>query len=146
LQLASAKPGKLIIVAGGTGLYPFSDLIDLLCKELLVRMKPNTIDTIYRLSPVLKTRSFDQFFFELILSFHNISDIHPITLEQLIFLSNNHPKFNLTMKIDEEGRKRLSSTKILFRSGAFDNLISKELENIKNISKIYVCGPPRMNE
>lgn len=32
LQLASAKPGKIIIVTGGTGLYPFSDLIDLLFK------------------------------------------------------------------------------------------------------------------
>jgi hypothetical protein len=28
------------MVAGGTGLYPFSDLIDLLFKELLMKLKP----------------------------------------------------------------------------------------------------------
>jgi NAD(P)H-flavin reductase len=40
LQLSSVKPGKIIVVTGGTGLYPFSDLIDLLFKELLVKIKP----------------------------------------------------------------------------------------------------------
>lgn len=33
LQLPDTKPGKIIIVAGGTGIFPFCDLIDLLYKE-----------------------------------------------------------------------------------------------------------------
>lgn len=35
LHLQELTPGKVIIVAGGTGLYPFSDLIDLLFKDLI---------------------------------------------------------------------------------------------------------------
>jgi NAD(P)H-flavin reductase len=31
--LNEVKHGKVIIVAGGTGIYPFSDLIDLLYKN-----------------------------------------------------------------------------------------------------------------
>lgn len=37
LQLTHTQPGKIIIVAGGTGLFPFSDLIDLLYKEQLIQ-------------------------------------------------------------------------------------------------------------
>lgn len=36
LQLSSTKPGKILIIVGGTGLFPFSDLIDLLYKEQLI--------------------------------------------------------------------------------------------------------------
>ena len=32
LKLEKVTPGKLILVAGGTGLFPFSDLIDLVYK------------------------------------------------------------------------------------------------------------------
>jgi len=32
LQLASTMPGRIIMVVGGTALFPFSDLIDLLYK------------------------------------------------------------------------------------------------------------------
>ena len=40
LQLAQTKPGRIIMVAGGTGLYPFSDFIDLLFKEQLIKDRP----------------------------------------------------------------------------------------------------------
>lgn len=32
LQLEDTQPGKIVMVAGGTGLFPFSDIIDLLFK------------------------------------------------------------------------------------------------------------------
>ena len=37
LSLGSTVPGDIILFAAGTGLYPFSDLIDLLFKSLLVK-------------------------------------------------------------------------------------------------------------
>ena len=40
LEFAHLKPGKIIMVAGGTGLYPFGDLIDLLFKSLLLSNSP----------------------------------------------------------------------------------------------------------
>ena len=33
LQLGQTRPGRIILVAGGTGLFPFSDFIDLLFKD-----------------------------------------------------------------------------------------------------------------
>jgi hypothetical protein len=99
LQLSSAKPGKIIIVAGGTGIYPFSDLIDLLFKELLIRMRPACTEQIFRLSPILKVKSFDMFSFKLFLAIRSLADVHPITLQQLLFLSNHHQRFALTVKI-----------------------------------------------
>ena len=42
LQLAQTTPGKIIIVAGGTGIFPYSDFIDLLYKEQLMLHQPET--------------------------------------------------------------------------------------------------------
>ena len=36
LRLEELKAGKIVIVAGGTGLFPFSDLIDLLFKDQVI--------------------------------------------------------------------------------------------------------------
>jgi tRNA A37 N6-isopentenylltransferase MiaA len=47
-------PGKIIIVAGGTGLYPFSDLIDLLFKNSIANSDPQTQASIFGISPILK--------------------------------------------------------------------------------------------
>lgn len=41
LQLGTLSAGRIIIVAGGTGLYPFSDLIDLLFKATLIKLNPS---------------------------------------------------------------------------------------------------------
>jgi hypothetical protein len=35
--MAELTEGKIIIAAGGTGLYPFSDLIDLLFKRKFIK-------------------------------------------------------------------------------------------------------------
>ena len=35
MALQDKKPGKIIILAGGTGFYPFIDLIDILYKKAL---------------------------------------------------------------------------------------------------------------
>ena len=37
LELENTKEGRVIVVAGGTGLFPFSDIIDLLFKYQIVR-------------------------------------------------------------------------------------------------------------
>lgn len=36
LELEVTKPGKIVIIAGGTGLFPFSDFIDLLFKTAVL--------------------------------------------------------------------------------------------------------------
>lgn len=79
-------------------------------------------------------------------AFNQISDIHPITLKQIAFLSEFHPNFTLTLKTKSRNNDLLGSKKINFHNGGFDTLLEKELAEINKISKIYICGPPRMNE
>ena len=54
LKLASTAPGKILIVAGGTGLYPFSDIIDLLFKSSVLSSDPQTQSSVFAISPILK--------------------------------------------------------------------------------------------
>lgn len=40
LKLGEIKEGKIVIVSGGTGFFPFCDLVDLLFKQLLIKKLP----------------------------------------------------------------------------------------------------------
>ena len=63
LCLDEIKGGKIILVTGGTGLYPFCDLIDLLFKHLLILNFPNCKDTLFDKDPILKSNPFQNFTF-----------------------------------------------------------------------------------
>jgi hypothetical protein len=73
-------PGKVIIVAGGTGLYPFSDLIDLLFKTQVARTDKSKQLLIFQQNPLLEATPFEHFSFHLLLAVHQTEDIHPVTL------------------------------------------------------------------
>ena len=75
------------MVVGGTGLFPFSDLIDLLYKKELINHNSQLKREVLKLSPVLANKPFDQFTFEMLAAFNSIDDIHEITLQQLVYLS-----------------------------------------------------------
>lgn len=53
MKLHNLKPGKVIIVAGGTGLYPFCDLLDLLFKDNLVERNAAHKPLVFKQDPVL---------------------------------------------------------------------------------------------
>ncbi len=53
LQLKELGPGKVIIIAGGTGLLPFSDLIDLLFKDEYSKVNPAFKKRFCEVSPIL---------------------------------------------------------------------------------------------
>lgn len=57
LKIETNKPGKIIFVAGGTGFYPFMDIVDLLFKQKVLKEKKESAeirDRILGLNPVLK--------------------------------------------------------------------------------------------
>ena len=87
LRLHNLTPGKVIIVAGGTGLYPFCDLIDLLFKENLAERNTAHKAFIFKHNPILEDKPFAQFKFHLMLAVNQIEDVHPITLRQIVELS-----------------------------------------------------------
>ena len=102
LHFGELRPGKIIIVAGGTGIYPFCDLIDLLFKTLLLSTRPDLTNMILENDPILRNNPFNNFIFSIYLAVANLDDIHPITLAQLNELSK-HPNFlKLMLKISNK--------------------------------------------
>jgi tRNA A37 N6-isopentenylltransferase MiaA len=64
LELAELLPGRVAIFVGGTGLYPFCDLIDLLFKAEILKTADNKLKAeILALYPVLKNNPFSKFSF-----------------------------------------------------------------------------------
>lgn len=93
-------PGKVIIVAGGTGLYPFSDLIDLLFKAQIARTDKSKQLLIFQQNPLLEAAPFEHFSFHLLLAVNQAEDIHPVTLMQLFELAEGpFSKFKLTLRL-----------------------------------------------
>ena len=74
-------------MVGGTGLLPFSDLIDLLFKaQLMKEGNPQVAQYIAQTNPILASKPFESFSFDFLGSFNFLSDIHPITLAQISYL------------------------------------------------------------
>lgn len=83
LQLGKVEAGTILIIAGGTGLFPFSDLIDLLYKDALIRKDHPYKNFIIQNNTILSANPFAKYHFKLFLACQFIEDIHPITLKQL---------------------------------------------------------------
>jgi len=79
----------VIIVAGGTGIYPFSDLIDLLYKSCLLSTHNKLRKAILSGDPILATKPFADFSFTFYLSLNYLEDLHPLTFAELDELSRN---------------------------------------------------------
>lgn len=59
--MEDTKAGRVIVVAGGTGLFPFSDLIDLLFKDQAVKEGNKLSQELLNADPVLKQKPFEKF-------------------------------------------------------------------------------------
>lgn len=53
LSLDSFKDKRIVLFAGGTGLYPFSDFIDLLYKSMVMETNPGLSDMLIESDPIL---------------------------------------------------------------------------------------------
>lgn len=105
LELETTNPGKIIIVAGGTGLFPFSDLIDLLFKDAFIKNNSTNnrvADSIYSISAILKKKPFDGFSFTFLIAVNYPEDIHPITMAQLSYISNYSDKFKIVLRVNRD--------------------------------------------
>ena len=105
LELETTNPGKIIIVAGGTGLFPFSDLIDLLFKDAFIKNNSTNnrvADSIYSISAILKKKPFDGFSFTFLIADNYPEDIHPITMAQLSYISNYSDKFKIVLRVNRD--------------------------------------------
>ena len=62
-------PGLIVIIAGGTGIYPFIDLIDLLCKNMMLKQKPELKQKILQHTPAAADPILETFSFTWLLGF-----------------------------------------------------------------------------
>jgi NAD(P)H-flavin reductase len=72
LSLDCVPATSIVLFAGGTGLYPFSDLIDLLFKAKLVRENHQMRDELLQRDPVLKSRPFERWNFQVYLAVNDL--------------------------------------------------------------------------
>lgn len=99
---------------------------------------------IYMHNPLLESKPFQHFSFHLMLAVHQIEDIHPITLMQLLELVQHSKKFKLTLRLAVEPQEfRGSHPELAYTSERFDKLLIKEM-NSEPFRKVWVCGPPAM--
>ena len=67
-QLDQLEAGEVFIIAGGTGIYPFLDLIDLVYKKHLITVKPHLANEILSLNPLLRSGLLERFAFTVYLA------------------------------------------------------------------------------
>lgn len=146
LALGEMNPGNIVLFAGGTGLYPFSDLIDLLYKSMIVEKGSSEMNVFLKNDPVLNEKPFKSFNFTLYLAVNTIEELHPVTLTQCEMLSEAGILLTYVktkeMKIQEFKTKY---PKIQTINDRFQHFI-KPLANDPNLSQIYICGPTRFSK
>lgn len=132
-------------MAGGTGIYTFSDLIDLLYKDYLVGVRPEVQEEVYKISPVLKGKPFEAWEFALLAAFNSLEDLHEITFSQLAELSANGI-IDLTLKVKKDKEKHAEYfKKAEFTSDSFDVVFRRQLK-VEKTSKVLISGPPKMSQ
>ena len=129
LALQEKNPGKIILLAGGTGIYPFIDTIDVLYKKAL---EHPIKEMILEMNPAVTDPCLDSFNFVIYASFTSQSDLHPMTLYQLNDLSWMLPKtkFLCYVKIGEtQKRREFSKTypKVKLSQERFEEFLGKHV-------------------
>lgn len=145
LDLDTAHPGRIVIVTGGTGLFPFSDLIDLLFKTQIIEEGHKLTRQLLTADPLLQHKPFEKWFFVFLIAVAAPEDIHPITFDQLVKLSLNQSKIKIVIRVSKNADKlKKNAGNIEFVTEYFNKRTIFEVEK-KGFSKVWICGPPKLN-
>lgn len=140
------EQGINIIITGGTGVLPFLDLFDLLLKKAISELY-NRHQNDGKYDPysvnycnVLKGMSFKLYASfataEEFASYQWLIDLHRISKQHNLGL------FELTLRVPKEAQLPAEVNR-------FESLIDQEFLHSRipsrEVSKVYVCGPPAMN-
>lgn len=132
-------------MTGGTGLFPFSDLIDLLYKSRLVEEKHAQAQLLLEKDPILAQRPFAKFDFTFLIALNEPEDIHAVTLGQLVRLSEGMHSVKIVMRVSKNADKlegKLGS--IEFTREYFTKRVVSEAAK-EGLSRVWICGPPKLN-
>lgn len=139
------RPGVNLIVTGGTGIFPFLDLFDLLLKKAIFTLydrSGRTREHEFNLYGVDYKNVYPESKFVVYASFRSLSEfthfswlnaLHEISAQNNLNLFELHIKdFSFKSLGTFKGRVDFQFFQKKFRGGSF--------------SKLFVCGPPAMNE
>ena len=134
------------MMAGGTGLYPFSDTIDLLYKEHLVSSGHSLAAAAKQLDPLVGNNPFNNFKFTLYIAVNELDELHPITLFQCNELAKVG-KLDCHAKIKHFDKKTIQEQygNIKLFENRFDVAIKNEMKE-GEVSQFCVCGPTRFSK
>ena len=80
---------RVVLIAGGTGLNPYCDLIDLLYKQMIIDQKLQGWQILLANNPILECGIAKNYKIILYIAIDSLSYIHPITLYQCEQLSKH---------------------------------------------------------
>jgi NAD(P)H-flavin reductase len=145
LELDATRSGRIVVVAGGTGLFPFSDLIDLLYKTHLIEKGHEDSQSLLSADPLLSQKPFERFHFTFLIAIAEPEDIHPITYSQLVRLSANEKRVKIVMRVSKHADVlQRDCGRIDFTREYFNKRMLNEAE-MPGLSRVWICGPPRLN-
>ena len=90
LKLDTLAPGRIVFVSGGTGFYPFMDLVDLIYKKKILDTgvaSSREVEAMKKLDPIMEQNDFlKEHTFLFYIALNTPEDFHPMTLYQLHYL------------------------------------------------------------
>lgn len=147
LKLDMLPAGKIVMIAGGTGFYPYMDLVDLLYKRKVLReerVSATEAAKIKKLNPILQGEFLEDFTFLLYLALNTRDDLHPMSLYQLHVLCEDRDFQCVVRMRDGKEDFRKAYPNFSLTNSKFDDLVLPDMKN-ELTSKTFICGPPMMN-
>lgn len=140
---------SVILIAGGNGILPYLDLLDLLLKKMIyLYFQSQNLDT-----KLIKPEQdyeglFDQQKFTLVAAFENKEEF--IGLEIIQSLDHLNKKlgldlFEVLIRIKREPEKGFESINLPFTNERFNKRLLEKLILHRRANKVYLCGTPGMN-
>jgi NAD(P)H-flavin reductase len=78
-------------------------------------------------------------------AFSRVEELHEITLQQLLYLSERG-RVKVTFRFREDPRTAIKGGRnIQFAARSFEEILAAEIGSGREVSKVWVCGPPAMN-
>lgn len=146
LSLQDMPEGRIVLLAGGTGLYPFSDTIDLLFKEHLVNTGHSQASAIKEADPLVGKKPFSKFKFSLYIAVNDLEELHPITLMQCDELARTGKlKCFAKMKTAEKKKLQANYSSITMIDSRFEKVVEREIKE-GGVSQFCICGPTRFSK
>ena len=146
LSLNDMPEGRIVLLAGGTGLYPFSDTIDLLFKEHLVNTGHSQASAIKEADPLVGKKPFSKFKFSLYIAVNDLEELHPITLMQCDELARTGKlKCFAKMKTAEKKKLQANYSSITMIDSRFEKVVEREIKE-GGVSQFCICGPTRFSK